>query len=79
MFQNVSTPGSFTNASLAGRVDFSAGSDPSWWRLAIWTETAGRMWFANFCDNTLSIYRNIAPFAAPPTITAIAPTNQTAF
>ena len=79
VFQNVSTPGSFTNASLAGRVDFSAGSDPS--GVAVGDlDGDGRpdVVFANFYDNTLSIYRNIAPFAAPPTITT-QPTNQTAF
>jgi hypothetical protein len=78
IYQNVSTPGSFTNTSLAGRVDFGAGSDAH--SVVIGDlDGDGRpdIIFVNQYDNTISIYQNEVPFGgAPPSIT-IQPTNQT--
>jgi hypothetical protein len=77
IFKNVSQPGSFTTASLAARVNYSAGNNPN--GIAIGDlDGDGRpdAVFGNFYDNTLSFYRNIIPFAGPPAITS-QPTNQT--
>jgi alpha-tubulin suppressor-like RCC1 family protein len=78
IFKNVSQPGSFTTASLAGRVDYSAGYNPN--GVAIGDlDGDGRpdVVFANTYDNTVSINQNLVPFGAAPVIT-LQPTNQTA-
>jgi hypothetical protein len=77
IFRNVSTSGSFTNSSLASRVDFSTGYNA--WGVAIGDlDGDGRpdIVFCNTYDNTISIYRNIVPFGAAPVITS-QPTNET--
>jgi hypothetical protein len=76
LFQKQSTPGSFTNTSLAARVDFGAGSNP--WGVVIGDlDGDGRpdIVFANTYDNTVSIYQNLTPFGGPPVITQ-QPINQ---
>jgi subtilase family serine protease len=75
IFKNISTTGSFTTASLAARVDFSSGSNPNGVALGD-LDGDGRpdVVFGNFYDSTLSIYRNVVPIPAPPTITT-QPTN----
>ncbi len=73
IFQNVSTPGSFTTASLAARVDLSTGYNA--WGVAVGDlDGDGRpdVVFANAYDNTISIYRNIVPVVAPPVADATA-------
>jgi len=77
IFRNVSTPGSFTNSSLAARVDFSTGYNA--WGVAIGDlDGDGRpdIVFANTYDNTISIYQNVVPLGGPPVITT-QPANQT--
>jgi hypothetical protein len=77
LFKNVSSPGSFTNSSLAARLDFGSGSNPM--GVAIGDlDGDGRpdIVFANNYGNTLSIYQNIVPFGGPPAI-ATQPMNQT--
>jgi hypothetical protein len=76
IFKNVSTPGSFTDSSLAGRVDFSTGYNAS--GVAIGDlDGDGRpdMVFANSYDSTISIYQNQSPVGGPPVILA-SPGNQ---
>ncbi|HEX4264742.1 MAG TPA: FG-GAP-like repeat-containing protein [Verrucomicrobiae bacterium] len=75
IFKNISAPGSFTASSLATRVDFSSGSNPSGVVLAD-LDGDGRpdVVFGNAYNNTLSIYKNVVAFPIPPTIT-IQPTN----
>jgi hypothetical protein len=76
VFRNVSTPGTFSNSSLAARVDFSTGYNA--WGLSIGDLDGDGRPDAVFCnqyDNTLSIYRNQVGFAVPPVITS-QPTNQ---
>jgi hypothetical protein len=70
IFNNVSVPGSFTTASLAGRVDYSAGNDPG--GIAVGDLNGdGRpdIVFANNYDNTISIYQNMIPTSTLPSIT----------
>ena len=77
IFKNTSTPGSFTNSSLAARVDYAAGSNPN--GVAIGDlDGDGRadIVFANTYSTTISLYHNVVPFAQPPTI-SLQPTNQT--
>jgi hypothetical protein len=77
VFKNVSTPGSFTNGSLAARVDYASGSNPN--GVAIGDlDGDGRpdVVFANSYDNTIWIYQNEISLGGPPVITA-QPTNQT--
>jgi|GEM_PF-1135958 len=70
IFKNISTPGSFTTASLAARVDYTAGFNPV--GVAIGDlDGDGRpdIAFGNFYDGTISIYRNQTPLVVtPPTI-----------
>jgi uncharacterized repeat protein (TIGR01451 family) len=78
IYQNVSTPGSFTNTSLAGRVDYGAGWNPHGESIGD-LDGDGRpdIVFGNTYDSTISIYRNVMPFGGAPIITT-QPTNQTA-
>ena len=82
-FANLSTPGNFTNNSLAPRVDLASGSNPN--DIVIGDLNGdGRpdVVFCNQYGNTIYIYQNLTPFAgttnpppAPqiPVITAFAP------
>jgi hypothetical protein len=75
VYQNLSTPGSFTNTSLAGRVDYVAGWNPH--GVAIGDlDGDGRpdVVFGNTYDNTVSIFQNEVPFGnLPPVITGFSP------
>jgi hypothetical protein len=78
VYQNLSTPGSFTNTSLAGRVDYGAGWNPH--GVAIGDlDGDGRpdVVFGNTYDNTISIYQNVVPFGNAPPFITIQPTDQT--
>jgi hypothetical protein len=78
IFQNTSTPGSFTADSLAPRVDFSTGWNA--WGVSIGDlDGDGRpdVVFCNDYDSSISIYQNTVPFSGPPFIQT-QPTNQTA-
>ena len=69
IFQNLSTPGSFTAASLAPRVDYTSGWNA--WGLALGDlDGDGRpdVAFCNFWDNTFTVYHNRSPYAGPPYI-----------
>lgn len=62
LFRNISTPGGFTNNSLAARLDFATGSNP--YGVAIGDlDGDGRpdIVVANSGGQTLSIYRNVTP------------------
>jgi hypothetical protein len=76
IFENVGT-GSFTNTSLATRVDFVSGSNP-YSVSVVDLDGDGRpdVIFNNVYDSTLSIYRNLNGSSAAPFITA-QPTNWT--
>jgi hypothetical protein len=78
IFQNNSTPGSFTSESIALRVDFGTGWNP-WGVAAGDLDGDGRpdIVFCNYYDSTISIYQNQTPFSGPPVIT-MPPTNETA-
>jgi len=76
VFQNVSTPGSFTTASLAPPVDFGTGWNA--WGIAVGDlDGDGRpdIVFCNNYDSTITIYQNQTPFGTSPVITT-QPTNQ---
>jgi len=67
VFQNVSTPGTFTNTSLAARVDYGTGFNA--WGVAVGDLNGdGRpdIVFANSYDPSISIYQNVV--ASPPVI-----------
>ena len=74
LFKNISVPGSFTTASLAGRVDYSAGYNPNGISIGD-LDGDGRpdITFGNFYDGTISIYQNVSPFGTntppPPSCT----------
>jgi hypothetical protein len=78
VYQNVSTPGSFTNTSLASRVDYGAGWNPHGVMIGD-LDGDGRpdIIFGNQYDNTISIYRNVMPFGGSPPSITIQPSNQT--
>lgn len=78
IFQNLSTPGGFTSASLGARVDYASGNDPSGVVIGD-LDGDGRpdIAFVNYYDNTLTIYQNVTAFGGPPVITT-QPTDQTA-
>ena len=67
VFQNTSTPGSFTAASLAPQVDFGTGWN-AWGVAAGDLDGDGRpdAVFCNSYDANIQIYQNVFPFAAPP-------------
>jgi hypothetical protein len=77
VFQNLSTPGSFTNTSLGSRVDYGAGWNPHGISIGD-LDGDGRpdIVFGNQYDSTISIYQNQVPFAGPPSIIS-QPANQT--
>jgi hypothetical protein len=85
LFGNVSTPGSFTTASLNPRVTFpGGGANPNQsYGIAIGDLTGdGRpdIVFANNFSNNISIYQNVVPLTSgglPPSIT-VEPVNQDA-
>ncbi len=80
IFQNTSTPGSFTVNSFAPRVDFGTGLN-AWGIAAGDLDGDGRpdIVFGNYYDNTVEIYQNQTPFGAsstphvPPTILSQTP------
>lgn len=75
VFRNVSTPGSFTNSSLAPRIDFGTGWNA--WGVAIGDlDGDGRpdIVFANSYDSTISIYQNEVPFGSP--VVTVSPASQ---
>ncbi len=79
IFSNASTPGNFTNTSLAGPVEFSTGINP--WGVSIGDlDGDGRpdIVFCNVNDKTVSIYQNQVPFAGTAPVITVQPTNQTA-
>ena len=69
LFQNIGS-GSFTNSSLAARVDYAAGWNA--WGVAVGDlDGDGRpdAVFGNDYDNTLTLYKNVTPFGATNTCT----------
>ena len=79
IYQNLSTPGAFTNTSLAARVDYPSGWNA--WGVAVGDlDGDGRpdVVFANSYDGTLTIYQNATPFGGSPVITS-QPSDQTVF
>ena len=84
VFQNASSPGSFTNSSLAPRVDFGTGYN-AWGVSAGDLDGDGRpdIVFCNSYDNNISIYQNQSAYGGAPIIIAqsgnqIVPLNNTA-
>jgi len=67
VFQNLSTPGSFTTASLAARFDLGAGWN-GWGITAGDLDGDGRpdLVFCNAYDDTVSIYRNVSGLITEP-------------
>ncbi|MDR3456038.1 MAG: immunoglobulin domain-containing protein [Verrucomicrobiae bacterium] len=67
IFQNVSTPGTLNNNSLASQVELATGWNA--WGVSVGDlDGDGRpdLIFANSYDSTLQIYQNQMPFATPP-------------
>jgi hypothetical protein len=76
VFQNQSTPGSFTSSSLAARVDYATGWNA--WGVAVGDldgDDRPDIVFANTYDDTLTFYRNLVPFGGPtnPPISCVNP------
>jgi hypothetical protein len=76
VFQNQSTPGSFTTGSLAARVDYATGWNA--WGVAAGDldgDSRADIVFANTYDDTLTFYRNLVPFGGPtnPPISCVNP------
>jgi len=78
IFQNTSTPGSFTNNSLASRVDFSTGWN-AWGVAAGDLDGDGRpdIVFCNQYDSTISIYQNQTLLLNSPPVITSQPVGQT--
>ena len=71
IFQNISSPGSFTSSSFAPRVDFSTGWN-AWGVAADDLDGDGRpdVVFCNAYDSNIEIYQNVFSFTnTPPQIT----------
>lgn len=77
VFKNISSPGSFTTASLAPRLDFPASANPNGLFICD-LNGDGRPDLAagNYYDGTVSIYKNVVLLSGAPVITS-QPTNQT--
>jgi choice-of-anchor C domain-containing protein len=77
IFQNLSSPGSFTSSSLAPRVDFGTGWN-AWGVAAGDLNGDGRpdVVFCNAYDSNIEIYENVVPFSGGPQITQ-QPTDKT--
>ncbi|HEU5072265.1 MAG TPA: immunoglobulin domain-containing protein [Verrucomicrobiae bacterium] len=71
IFQNASTPGSFTSASFLPRVDFGTGWN-AWGIAAGDLDGDGRpdLVFCNAYDANIQIYQNQVPYGGPPTVLA---------
>ncbi|HLX69362.1 MAG TPA: LamG-like jellyroll fold domain-containing protein, partial [Verrucomicrobiae bacterium] len=73
LFRNISSPGSFSTASLAPRIDLPAGYNPNGVVIGD-LNGDGRpdVVFANSYDNTLSVCQNVSPMVTnpPPSCTA---------
>ena len=78
VFQNQSSPGSFTAGSLAARVDFGTGWNA--WGVSVGDLDGDGRPDVAFCNNYetfASLYRNVTPFGSPPVILG-QPSNQVA-
>jgi alpha-tubulin suppressor-like RCC1 family protein len=74
VFQNVSTPGTLTNSSLASQVELATGWNA--WGVSVGDlDGDGRpdLVFANSYDNNIQIYQNQMPFGTPPAACTPAP------